>query len=535
MSDPLTIRLGDELRSGIQTDGQIETEPRGFAVTWIEWDSDFRRQLRINDLIVGVNGRSLAPFLQPGKMGKGVGQHGEPSYWTDIGARHDDVIALSVLRDGEPLTVEGRLHLNYFYYDAQGRPALAAGGPARLASDGFDGPWSMWLEDVTKRLSLHFSAGWTQRSYNSRNELAWYMEQKPRVDYLLAKHPGAFAERMREDWTRGMELARGKLAELGPEALEYRRLGARRIELAKAAAATAWQAALQQHAPRMMPAFPAPDVMAREASVGAIVELPAITFRNFLNDLGRSFIAIGSASDGFYFVLLDDPAFRELYGAIARYRGQVNPRLDERYRFLARVRDDPQMFTVGGRSVMGLTVTPVGALAGQDEVFVDLGSSPPRFAGEDALSSVPEFARDDRSPASVITAMIQALKSGDDETWTSLFAPWRVLSGSGGRTIIDPSYSADRSRFMSDWERSRRLIMGEVYDARVERVERVRRVLEHSAGNGLPNVDEVVVWVDHYGLFDGEYRTFQNTTVHRQWVLQRLDEGPWRITSIQGL
>jgi hypothetical protein len=36
-------------------------------------------------------------------------------------------------------------------------------------------------------------------------------------------------------------------------------------------------------------------------------------------------------------------------------------------------------------------------------------------------------------------------------------------------------------------------------------------------------------------LFDGEYRTFQNVNVHRQWVLQRLDEGPWRITSIHGL
>ena len=88
---------------------------------------------------------------------------------------------------------------------------------------------------------------------------------------------------------------------------------------------------------------------------------------------------------------------------------------------------------------------------------------------------------------------------------------------------------------MSDWERSRRLITSEVYDARVERVERVTRVLERTGDNGLPNVDQVVVWVDHYGLFDGEYRTFQNVNVHRQWVLQRLDEGPWRITSIQGL
>ena len=208
MSDPVTIKLGDELRSGIQTDGRIEAEPRGFQVTWIDWDSDFRRQLRINDLIVGVNGQSLAPFLQPGQMGKGVGQHAEPSYWTDIGARHDDVVTLSVLRDGEPLTAAGRLHRHYFYYDSQGRPAVAPGGPARMASDGFGGTWSIWLEDIVKRMSLHFTAGWTMRSYNSRQELKWYLEHKPRVDYLLAHHPGPFADRVHEDWTRGMELAR---------------------------------------------------------------------------------------------------------------------------------------------------------------------------------------------------------------------------------------------------------------------------------------------------------------------------------------
>lgn len=125
MTDALTVKLGTDLCSGIKPDGQIENDPRGFLVTWIDWDSDFRRHLRINDLIVGVNGQSLAPFLQPGKMGKGVGQPGEPSYWNDIGAKHDDVIALSVLRDGEPVTVEGKLHLEYFYYDAQGKTAIA--------------------------------------------------------------------------------------------------------------------------------------------------------------------------------------------------------------------------------------------------------------------------------------------------------------------------------------------------------------------------------------------------------------------------
>jgi hypothetical protein len=332
-----------------------------------------------------------------------------------------------------------------------------------------------------------------------------------------------------------MELARGKKADLGPAELEYRALGAQRVEIARAEAAKAWPAALRDLAPQMMRAFPAPNVLAREAAIGKVVELPAITMRNFLNDLGLSFAAIGSPSDGYYFILLNQQAFRDLWDVVSRYRGQINPRVDERYRVIARVLDDPQMFTVNGRPAMGLTVEPIGAIVGQDEVFVDLRTSPPRFAGEEALSSFAAIVRDDSSPARVIEAMIQAIKTGDDATWASLFGPWKVMSGKGGRTIIDPSYSADTSRFMSDWERSRRLIMGEVYDARVEKVGTVQRVLEHSDDNGLPNVDQVVVWVDHYGLFDGEYRTFQNVNVHRHWVLQRLDEGPWRITSIHGL
>jgi hypothetical protein len=77
--------------------------------------------------------------------------------------------------------------------------------------------------------------------------------------------------------------------------------------------------------------------------------------------------------------------------------------------------------------------------------------------------------------------------------------------------------------------------MGDVYDARIDEIEQPRRVLTRDAANGLPNVDEVVVWVDHYGLFDGEYRTFQNINVNRRWVLQRLDDGPWKIVSAQNL
>jgi hypothetical protein len=56
------------------------------------------------------------------------------------------------------------------------------------------------------------------------------------------------------------------------------------------------------------------------------------------------------------------------------------------------------------------------------------------------------------------------------------------------------------------------------------------------AGAGAPRrVEAVQALVNHIGRFDGEFRTFVGYNLHRQWELQRLDEGPWRIVSPQGI
>jgi len=39
-----------------------------------------------------------------------------------------------------------------------------------------------------------------------------------------------------------------------------------------------------------------------------------------------------------------------------------------------------------------------------------------------------------------------------------------------------------------------------------------------------PDVDEVDVFVDHYELEDGKYRSFLDVNVRRKWTLQRLNE-----------
>jgi hypothetical protein len=530
----VSSKPGTDVRSGIHTEGDLEGDPPGFRVEWIDWDSDFRRELRLNDLITAVNGQPLTPFLQPGKLSKGVGQPAEGQYWSDIGAAAGAEIALTVLRDGQPVTVTGGLGTDWFHYDAAGRPALGPDGPARLSNDGFADAWASWYEQVQTRLSRILTRGLTMRSLNTRNELADLLEHEPRVAYLQSHWPGPFAQAVHDDWRRAVDLVRGRAA-APPVSLEFREIGARRIEVARAAASEAWSRLLEDTASLRTPAFPAGSPLERERWIGALIELPPLTGHHLRNDMGKTFLAAGSPADGYWYMLFDQPEVAAFWKVFYRYKGQVNPRLSDRYRFLVRVLDSAQMFTVDGRSIMGMGVVPVAALAGEDELFVDLRSEAPAFAGEAALSAFDDVPRDDMQPASVLTAMVHAVKMGDDVTWRSLFAPWRVMSGPSGRPMLDMGYATQSSMFAREWDRSRFLIMGEVHDVRVERVEPVRRVLDGDAGAGIPAVDQVVAWVDHYGFFDGEHRVFQNVNVNRRWVLERLDGGPWRIVSIQSL
>jgi hypothetical protein len=79
------------------------------------------------------------------------------------------------------------------------------------------------------------------------------------------------------------------------------------------------------------------------------------------------------------------------------------------------------------------------------------------------------------------------------------------------------------------------MITAEVYDVRVASIRPVRRIVEPDPATFRPAVDQVVCFIDHVGSFDGEYRTFMTSFVHRRWALQRRDEGPWRFTEAQSL
>lgn len=529
--------MNDELQSGIETDALLEHDPPGFRVEWVHWDSGFRRSgLALGDLVVGVEGRSLDAILKPGLLSKGVGQYAEHQYWAEIGATPERPVALNVLRDGRPLEIRGTLHPPLFYYDAERRPALAPGGPARLANDGFDGAWSSWLETTIKNYSDALLRLWVQKGRSTRTELAQHLESKGRIDALLAKYPGPFADAMLEDWTRVKECLDGRRIELGEADLEYRRLGERRLQVAKEEAAAAWEALRGDLAAETIPPFPAPSLGERGRVVGKAVELPRATYRNIVNDLGRAYMALGSPSDGYYFLVLETPDVFRFNTVMLRYKAQINPTMPEQYRLIGRVQDEPLMITVAGRPWTGLSIRPVGFLVGDDECFVDLRRDPAMFAGEDRLTSFAPIALDPSDPPErVVEALIQSIKLGDEKTWRRLFADWRVVSGAGGRTTIDGSHVPPPSVLQGAWERSRRNITENVLDARVAKVEPIKRVLARDTVLGLPDLEHVVVWVDHFGSFDGEVRAFKDLNVNRPWTLQRMNGGPWRIVSVQHL
>lgn len=551
-----------DIRSGIQTDEVLELEPYGFRVTWIDWDSSFRTSgLEIGDLIVALDGVPYTAENRQETAPRAVGQYHESSFWQERGSDGGDEIVLGVLRltpdeTEERLDIRGTLLGEGFYKDSQDRTALGPGGPPRRSTSAEDGRlsnWAGWYEELVKRASYVLDGGWDRGSFNNRRELADHLEERERIDYLLEHYPGPFADAAAADWDRVRAVLEGERVALTDEDLAYRELGERRRDEVREVARAGWDRFLEELEPETIPTFPAVDPIRgdREAVAGKVVVFPWITPRGGLVErFGRSYAVAGSAREGFYFAPLDAPEMQRFFDAYFRYRAKVDPGIAERYRFVARILDDPVLLTADGRPAPGLLVQVIGggAGAGDGDLFVDLreplpvesgparevGRSP--FAGEEALAGVdvPEVA-DDASPAEVVTAMIQAVKWADEATWRSVFADWRLFSRFSGPPIVDVAFEWSESNLTREWGEARKQIQDAVYDVRVARVDRVRTLREPGLDDGGPAVDQVDVFVDHVGFVDGEYRTFVDTRVHRRWRLQRLDGGPWRVSELRRL
>lgn len=532
--------MEQSITSGLKTSQVLDRPPYGFRVEWIEWDSDFRNsELRIGDLIIGID--DVVYKKDNIEASQAIGQYAEATYWEKAEVEDQRSITLKVKRNRETLSITGKIQAYKFYYDTNERRAMGPGGPDRMINDGFQGSWSTWYEDFVKRASNILDSGWNRGSFNNHKALEIHVGHKERVKYLVKDYPGPFAEHTLADWTHVYENLIGKEVKIKSDDLEYREIGAQRVAAAKEIAVKEKENFLKQIESDVIPTFPTKDPVDDDTTdlVGKIVVLPWVSFRRFINDLDKSYAIAGSLQEGFYFVDLDALEAKQYFNALYRYKAQISPKVAERYQFIGQVTDVPRMLTYDRKPATGLVVKLLGGSAGQDDFFVNLNNlgkdGDPLYAGEESLNKFEPIELEDvASPQQVVEAMISAIKLGNLDAWVRLFADWRY-SDHWGTPVIDLSYHVRESSYLGDWERSRRLILEEVYDARVVEVSPVYLLTEAIPESEIPKVEEAIVYIDHIGQIDGTYRSFVNSKVRRKWTLQRLDNGPWKITEFRHL
>lgn len=523
----------DTIRTGLTADEMLEAEPYGMRVQWIAWDSHFRdTELRVGDRIIGVDGqRYTVEGRRPGG-GRAVGLYGEPGVWQERGARDGQRVKLLVWRKGKTLEVEGKLRADRFYFTRERRRALAPGGPEPLVKDGFGSSWSQWYEAFVKRGKRVLDGGWRRGTFNNRRLLEQHRADKERVDALVARYPGAFADAVAGDWQRIHDSLLGAEHTITAADLEYRELGEIRARKIAAIAVEARDGFLAARRGRIVDAFPAVDPIEGDlaAAAGKVVVLPLMGRRSWISEAGHGYLYAGDRRKGLYFIDSRSKEFVRVLEAEYRYQQLVSPKLDQSYRIIGEIQREPSMRVVGSVAVAGLKVKPLAVTVG-DQLFIDLTrGARATFAGEDSLSSPGVATVADRaSPRQVMEAWVVALKSGNKDAWKHLYAGWDVAFYFGGRIDYRPHYWA-RVRD-SDWVRARRVILDKVYDVNVVDVGLVRTIVRGDEFDGAPHIEEVLVEIEHIGEFDEGYRPFKDVNVHRVWSLQRRNGGPWRIVT----
>ena len=536
---------GSTITSGIKTREQLDDTPYGHAVEWIDWDSDFRSSgLQCQDLILGVNGKDYLKENRDRESARAIGNYLESTFWAEQGGVNGQIITLSVYRDGQRLSIKGKIQEQSFYVNAENRQTLGLNGPVRLANDGFASAWAGWYEKFMRHASLYLTdRRWIRSHIDNRKVLAEHMEWHERVVFLVKKYPGRFAENLLLDWEEVRKVLEGNTyTDINAEKLEYRKLGEQRAELVKEAAVKGYNEFVEKAADRMMDAFPVVDVVHGDISAvaGKMVLLPQIGFEQFINDLGKSFAVIGSAQEGYYFIHLNSPEMDMFFLTLFYYKAQVTPEVKEQFQFIAELTQVPAILRYNGRTVTGLMVKVIAGMAGDHNVFINTGKPAgegrARFEGEEALSLFASHPlNNNAAPREVIESMISCIKLGDMNAWKKLFCSWRIFAEAGSAPYMNFMYWHREESYQHVWEQSRRQILNDVFDARVLYVAPVKTILEEKAGAGIPQVEQVMVIVDHIGRFEGVYKSVCNIYLHRKWVLQRLNSGPWRIAELQAL
>lgn len=192
----------ENIRAGIITREQIDEEPYGFGVEWLEWDSEFRKtDLKYQDIVIGVNDHFYLKENREKQAPKAIGNYLETVYWSEQAAVDGQMVTLHLYRKGNKLSVQGRIHSQRQYLNANNKQILGVNGPERLGRDGFSSPWASWYEQFTKHAELYLTDRlWIRSIIDNRRLLNEHLEWKPRVDFLKHNYPGQFSEAVVADW-----------------------------------------------------------------------------------------------------------------------------------------------------------------------------------------------------------------------------------------------------------------------------------------------------------------------------------------------
>ena len=540
-----TVTTGTDVSSRIVTDGDLDAREPALVVRWLKWDSEFRADgVRPGDRIVAVDGAPLQVPAEPterARVGQRmVGQVSEPLAWAEAGRKDGDPLHLTLRRKRLPrgwetIEVSGALRADRYWRNADNHPILGPGGPDEMERDGFAGNWGGWYGTAAttwQRVWARHEEGGLVQSVDIDVD-----ESSARVPKLTATYPGPFADAVAADWAALVALVAGREYELEPGALDYRELGEQRVQEIGAAGAQARGAFLAAHAAELIAPFPSIDPILgdRAAVAGKLVELPAITQREWISQGDRTVFIFAQGSD--CYIAEMGGATERMLVTQRRYERIVAPDVTPRYEVIGRIQPEPTMALIGDRALFALRVEPVAATVG-GAFFVDLtsGADPAPFAGEETLRTpAVEPPGADAPPEAVLAAMVGALKVGDLELWKSTYADWTFSIGGDGRPVIS---AWGPPNLDSNWEQGRRRILVDVVDIRPVWIDDPVTVFGPDRFEGAPTIEQTTIEVDHLRPLDddsGRARTFRAVGLTRRWTLQRLDGGPWRITTNAGV
>jgi hypothetical protein len=534
--------LSADLESGLKVTLIDEAGELYVRVCWIHWDSGFRDSgLQVADRIVALNDQ---PFTLPEEPKARriardhiVGGLSESKLFAAMALSEGSPLKLTVLRRNSPgrgfsrLEITGTLRAERHYSTAEGKGAIAPGGPERLGRNDVGDTWSSWYEKRLFEWEGYLDGRWLGR-FDNRRALAEHLETKPRIDAALQAYPGAFSRRLAEDWERVAECLRGRKLELPADALAFRDQSERVEKAIAAAGAAAWKSFLTAN--DAVDTLPTLDLVRddRTPIVGKVIALPGIQWRDSVKD-GDRHIFTTSHSNYHCYIAADQPAMRNFWQSQFAYQAHVEPRIQEKYDVIGRVSPQTRLVVTpraGARIGLNIEVLAVHV---PDHFFVDLSAKPGSFTGDGlaTLRGTPP-PPDTASPGDVMRAYVQAIKSGDEELWIKLYADWLAMGGEG-RPLYRPFDKY--TNYMNDYTRSRNLLLHKIVHAEPAWESEPRIVMRGDEFEGAPRVESVDLIMDHIADVGGEHRVVNGTEVNRLWTLQRRDGGPWRITSRNGL